>query len=105
VPRRKPAAPRGAKWEVQLLRALAPEVRQALLSYRRADIKDINTFVLGFIAGRRFQYEQVTKLLCPMCMRGIPVVLRTGVPTHDVPTESGIWRKTCDAHRIYAFKS
>jgi hypothetical protein len=86
------------------LRKLAPEVRRALETKSIIDVKDIDSFVLGFVAGRLFQHEQVTKLLCPACMDGSPIVMQSGVPVHELPKGDGIWRKKCDASMLDAFK-
>lgn len=90
------------------LRKLAPEVRRALETKSILDVKDIDSFVLGFVAGRIFQHEQITKLLCPACMDGSPISMQSGVPIHEISRmvehEQVIWRKTCEAHGIYAFK-
>lgn len=90
------------------LQKLAPEIKVVLQTKHSIDVKDIDNFVLGFAAGRTFQHEQLAKLLCPACMDGSPIVMQSGVPIHEltrtVENERGIWRKTCEAHRIYAFK-
>jgi len=92
------------QWPVPMLKKLAPEIRQALTSNSLANIKDIDSFVLGFVAGRIFQHEQITKLLCPACMDGSPIVMQSGVPVHELPKGDGIWRKKCEASMLYAFK-
>lgn len=95
-------------WSTAMLRKLSPEIRQALESKQLADIKDIDTFVLGFAAGRAFQHTQLARVLCAECMNNVPIMVQSGVPLHEVIyTASGkevTWRKTCDAVRIYAFK-
>lgn len=70
------------------------------------DIEDIDSFAMGFALGRKFQHEQILRVLCEDCLAGHPLTDALGsIPTHDVPRGDGsIWRRTCRGRDLKAFE-
>jgi hypothetical protein len=73
-----------------------------LVRFRREHLRAC--WDVAYRAGRMFQFIQIQRLMCKACMDNHPLIYIAGVPLHDVPTTDGVWRKTCDAAGIYAFK-
>jgi len=89
--------------------SLPIEVRNALEQLKGDELKkvqDIPSFLMGFLLGRKFQHDQILRVLCEDCLAGHPLTDALGsIPTHDVPRGDGsIWRRTCRGRDLKPFE-
>jgi hypothetical protein len=81
---------------------LPPEIITAL--EQQEGKTEAVSFAKGFKAGQAFQHRQIERILCQYCSQDIPVLDLAGAQVHDVTIQDRVWRKSCDARIIHAFK-